>query len=390
MQKEKRICAAVMFWLFSCFYAVAQKAPNPFVVNGLLDNQIVQSPEVAAMVRNITYPVNYSTGVPDITIPIYEVKCGELTLPITLSYHASGVKLNEPSNWVGQSWSLNAEPIISRNINGRIDSKFKIDFKCNDIRNNKDLLIAASDENPSSIGLSGQPDEYYYRLPNASGKFMYSIDTQKYVPIPYNSYKYEVGGRSFNITDDNGNVYKFDGGMDYLIGTSLEPMAWRCSGIYSPNKQDSITFGYSETRTVYTHPDVSNNIVVVDNFQVLDEAGRNLASNISFTDLGPNFRYPTATSWGTACSLGMAENEVYCGFTPEVYLRTPVIYVTQKGIPACCIFDDNGNLQSIYDAPIGGKSNKSYGTETTHVKFSSLPNMLRKNVVTLPLLAHLC
>ena len=358
MQKEKRIFAAVMFWLFACFYTVAQQNQNPFVVNGLLDKQVVHSPEVTAMMRNITYPVNYSTGVPDITIPIYEVKCGELTLPITLSYHASGVKPNEPSNWVGQDWSLNAEPIISRKINGHIDSGFKMEYRFLDVKDNWDRLMAASDETAMLDGLDCQPDEYYYRLPNASGKFMYSIDTQKYVPIPYNSYKYETGGKSFHITDDNGNVYKFDGGMDYLLETSLEPTAWRCSGIYSPNKHDSITFGYSEKVTSYSHYDEPNNITVVDNFNIFDRLGNIENSFTKFDRLHPFFGYPTETSWAAACYDAC--------YAPEVFLKTPVIYITQKGAPACYVFDDNENLQNT-NAPIS-KSDKIYTTKTTHVK----------------------
>ena len=48
------------------------------------------SPEASSMERNQSYPVDYCTGVPSITIPLYEIVAGEVTIPITLSYHASG------------------------------------------------------------------------------------------------------------------------------------------------------------------------------------------------------------------------------------------------------------------------------------------------------------
>ena len=50
------------------------------------------SPEASSMERKQSYPVDYCTGVPSITIPLYEIVAGEVTIPITLSYHASGLK----------------------------------------------------------------------------------------------------------------------------------------------------------------------------------------------------------------------------------------------------------------------------------------------------------
>ena len=46
-------------------------------------------------------PVSHFTGVPNISIPIYTLQEGKLTLPISLSYHASGVKMAELASWVG-------------------------------------------------------------------------------------------------------------------------------------------------------------------------------------------------------------------------------------------------------------------------------------------------
>ena len=53
-----------------------------------------------------------------ISIPIYTVQEGPLSLPIGLSYHASGIKVAEMASWVGSGWSLNAGGIISRTVQG--------------------------------------------------------------------------------------------------------------------------------------------------------------------------------------------------------------------------------------------------------------------------------
>jgi len=67
------------------------------------------SPEAAALTKMVNCPVNLYTGIPDISIPLYEIKLGELSLPITLQYHAGGFKVNEKSTRVGMGWSLSCD-----------------------------------------------------------------------------------------------------------------------------------------------------------------------------------------------------------------------------------------------------------------------------------------
>ena len=59
-------------------------------------------------------PVSLYTGTPDISIPLYEIKVKNYTLPITLSYHASGVQVDQHPSWVGLGWSLFAGGLITR------------------------------------------------------------------------------------------------------------------------------------------------------------------------------------------------------------------------------------------------------------------------------------
>ncbi len=350
MQKEKRICAAVMFWLFTCFYAVAQQTPNPFVVNGLVDKQVVHSPEVTAMIRNISYPINYSTGVPDITIPIYEVKCGDLTLPITLSYHASGIKPNEPSNWVGQGWSLNAEPIISRKVNGHVDKFLKCETEFNKVKNNIVNKICASNDNLWE-DIDTQPDEFYYKLPEKSGMFIYCQDKDKFLPIPYNNYGIETRGRSFNITDDHGTIYKFDGGVDYS-DVFMANIAWRCSGIYAVNKRDSIVFGYSKKQSYTKVDNKADRIVIVDDFRFID------AETKSQLNL-PRKHY---TDWRDIVS------EYFAGYEAEEVMKSPIVRVTNNGVD--CSYQVKRYNDFFYDhTPMDNAVNRFSNTRTSHVEY---------------------
>src|SRR5882724_3996369 len=53
------------------------------------------SPEAASLGKYGQFNVSMNTGIPDITIPIYDLKVGSFTFPISISYNASGIKVAE-------------------------------------------------------------------------------------------------------------------------------------------------------------------------------------------------------------------------------------------------------------------------------------------------------
>ena len=55
------------------------------------------TPNAAEFNRYGDYNVNPLTGRPDISIPIYKIISGSLEMPITLSYFAGGIKVNQVS-----------------------------------------------------------------------------------------------------------------------------------------------------------------------------------------------------------------------------------------------------------------------------------------------------
>jgi len=79
------------------------------------------SPNAAALGKYGDIPVSYHTGVPEISIPIYTITEGSLSVPISLSYHSSGIKVDEVASNVGLGWSLNAGGMLTRTVNGGPD-----------------------------------------------------------------------------------------------------------------------------------------------------------------------------------------------------------------------------------------------------------------------------
>lgn len=85
----------------------------------------VFSPNAAELGKYGRVPVNYFNGLPNITIPLTEIRAKNYTLPIYLTYHASGNKPDQHPGWVGQGWTLHAGGCINRIINGAKDELTK-------------------------------------------------------------------------------------------------------------------------------------------------------------------------------------------------------------------------------------------------------------------------
>jgi hypothetical protein len=84
---RKLLCYFAMLPIFSS----AQNLPNV----------IPPSPQTRELNKYIDFPVDLSTGVPEISIPLYTIKTKGIEIPITLSYHASGIKSGQEDGDVG-------------------------------------------------------------------------------------------------------------------------------------------------------------------------------------------------------------------------------------------------------------------------------------------------
>lgn len=237
---------------------------NPIDMQALFNAQQIGTPTTAALKQNIIYPVNYSNGLPEIKIPLYEVRSGDVTLPIYLTYHASGIKLSDVAGWAGLGWSLVAEPMISRTVRGWVDDPrtMACEFNKNDYISRFPDYV----KNLTSISKE-EPDEYYYRLSDKQGMFMYAMEpvdkSQKFLPLPYENIRIDWLGKHFQIMDDDGTVYKFGGGRE-IDGSNI--IGWKASSIVASNKKDSISFAYDDRQVQYrvkTHDDY---IMVKDNY----------------------------------------------------------------------------------------------------------------------------
>ncbi len=92
-----------------------------------LHEVVPPSPSLSNMQEYGNYEVNYSTGKTAISIPLYTVVSGSLSLPISISCNTSGRKVEDIGSQLGVGWSLNTGAVITRTIVDKVDEYFYAD-----------------------------------------------------------------------------------------------------------------------------------------------------------------------------------------------------------------------------------------------------------------------
>lgn len=186
---------------------------------------ITASPTVAELAKYGNVPVSISTGTANISVPIYTLQCGPLSIPVSLSYNASGIKVNQTASNVGLGWSLNAGGIISADIVGHSDmtTQKRIIKNINDILNSNypemaDLnlitsIVANSDTLHPQINnyVDSQPDMFTYNFQGYSGNFVLDQDFKVYILNDSRDLSIipDRVNNTFTITDNRGIIYEF-------------------------------------------------------------------------------------------------------------------------------------------------------------------------------------
>ncbi|UIR55261.1 hypothetical protein LZQ00_13390 [Sphingobacterium sp. SRCM116780] len=267
-----KIVFAILFIIGINTFVCFGQQPQP---NNRINLPDFQNPQAASLGKFGIYPTAEYTGALPIDIPLFEVDAKGYKIPFSLSFHGSGVKLDQMETEVGLGWSLSGIGMISRSVVGVPDEK--PNGSCNiilktgqEIFNNAVLPPTASQSEIMSKrvwlkamsegkGEDTHTDYYFYNFPNHSGKFIINNKTE-YLPIPFSPIKIERGNISndlyssfpFKITDEQGSILSFNS-TTYSTPENFEPLqnnavtsSWYLDNILIPDHNESISFIYED------------------------------------------------------------------------------------------------------------------------------------------------
>ena len=93
-----------IFIFFSAFIILFEQAnaQNPYQPNISGTNPV--TPSAFQFVKYTEMPVSEYTGIPNISVPLYQINVDDIKLPVNLTYHAVGIQVSQEASWVGLGW----------------------------------------------------------------------------------------------------------------------------------------------------------------------------------------------------------------------------------------------------------------------------------------------
>jgi hypothetical protein len=238
-----------------------------------------QAPNAGVLGKFGDYNVSFFSGVPDITIPLYEIKVGNLNVPIAIRYHASGLKVTDVSSWVGLGWALDAGGQISRRVmgakedeapagNGYINHPKRLASSINSTLPDDQAYLEQLYKNYYDT----EPDIYSYNFPTGNGKFFLNyLNNYQPEPIPFTPIKIQRIGdnQSFLIVDKEGNSYDYATKDQTYTGNGPNSRGtWGAcflDKITAVDTANNIKFKYTNQYTTTSFEDIQDTWVIDDN-----------------------------------------------------------------------------------------------------------------------------
>jgi hypothetical protein len=101
-----------------CIHAIGQEA-----YTGALPKLAPVTPNSAALFKAQERPLGNFTGTTPIDVPLYSLAAGNASVPVALSYHNGGIRVEEIASNVGLGWSMAAGGRITRVMHGIADDR---------------------------------------------------------------------------------------------------------------------------------------------------------------------------------------------------------------------------------------------------------------------------
>lgn len=259
-----------------------------------LEPKTIPAPNSASLGEYGAIPVGHYTGIPNINIPLYELELDGVKFPLSLSYHATGVKVAQEASWVGMGWSLNAGGCIMRSVQGWDDfgstpmgyfwnSNPPQATESNDITQITSASERQKYEDMQNNLIDPEPDIFYFNFGGHSGKFFVQresesgnsrpkatvetpdcyldmvYDLNKWIVTDGNGFKFYFGTkeesrvRSLQIESSCNSYSYYQEHKNLTRAREIQPditNAWYLDSIVSPNRHKiEFTYGIEEVST---------------------------------------------------------------------------------------------------------------------------------------------
>lgn len=169
--------------------------------------RIAETGEVSGAVKALNSNVDLASGTGTISIPVLEMQTNDLTIPITLTYQTTGIRVTDLNNGpLGIGWNMTGGGKITRIIRGSSDIRWPME----EFKNMEQVWSDV--ENPYRMH-NYESDLYFYETPTVTGLFILDANLNA-VPIPYQNveivwHSTDLEDGYFTIRDSSGNEYVF-------------------------------------------------------------------------------------------------------------------------------------------------------------------------------------
>jgi hypothetical protein len=221
------------------------------------------SPNASALLRYANVPVDEHTGIASVVLPIDNLSGRQLSLPITLSYHGSGNKVQDVSSNVGLGFVLNAGGLITRVMRGLPDESLQ-GYQYYGKKVYSNTVDSAYLNATMNSKIDGEPDMFYFNFLGHTGKLVVdTLGNAQYLPDqgirvirhPIHNNQDSIGN-SWILKDLNGTTYEF--GTDTasreitvvnLFGQPLSKAityvsSWHLVKVTTPDGKETMNFTY--------------------------------------------------------------------------------------------------------------------------------------------------
>ena len=322
---------------------------------------IPPAPEAAALLKADNLSVGYTTGSPNINIPLYTLGTGGFSLPITLNYSSTGVKVDEIASMMGTGWTLSYGGVVSRTIMDMPD-EFRNTSNCNLNTHNFGTPTYDLIQYLGSSVADKQSDIYSFSFGKYSGKFIFGLDG-KALPLSKYNIKIEGGlGTGFAITTEDGIKYIFD---DAETSTSRPSSGTGCKN----DEWDGEEVATSWFMTKIVLPSGQHEI----NFTYLPYGITSFASSLSQT------LSLTTSSENYQCSAGTGPTGAGCPVWGVQYTSCLNNQWAASKFISRIETSEGDKIEFAYDAT--GRSDLSGGVRLASLKVTNRDGTIIKNIL---------